>query len=207
MSPSRTIAPIAQTFLQTALLTLGQAAVILKVFDYRFFSIGILFAVTSILLIIVSFYREMDSDRAFSDVYTNRYDGLASSTRAVDAPPPTDTAPSVVSPASRSFSRSQHLSPPSPSPANVDNPQAVSQDVSPSLVADTDPAKPQQTKPIESQSTDQTGAKDIKSDAKVQEIEREFGGPFQTAGGVVLLFGGIVAGMEIALFVLILNVG
>ncbi|KNZ76618.1 hypothetical protein J132_09362, partial [Termitomyces sp. J132] len=56
-------------YTRTAIGNLGSALTILRLFDQRFYRIGILFAVLGTLLMILSFLRARHSDHDFDDIW------------------------------------------------------------------------------------------------------------------------------------------
>lgn len=119
---------------RTALLMLGQGAVVLKVFDKRFFSsefsvctaqvvrapdhppitpsltsfsqVGILYAAVSILLLVICEIRRKQSNRSFSDAYPDRYDGEAT-LHPTPPSPPVHNAPAASDPSESPVPTSQ----------------------------------------------------------------------------------------------------
>ncbi|CAE6417891.1 unnamed protein product [Rhizoctonia solani] len=78
-------------YARTALGNLGYSAVVLKLFDRRFYRIGLLYVILAVLLFIVSIVRRKHSRHDFSDLHAShgRFDGHHA-TRSEDGqnPPP-----------------------------------------------------------------------------------------------------------------------
>ncbi|CUA77965.1 hypothetical protein RSOLAG22IIIB_12945 [Rhizoctonia solani] len=64
-------------YARTALGNLGYSAVVLKLFDKRFYRIGLLYVILAVLLFIVSIVRRKHSRHDFSDLHAShgRFDG------------------------------------------------------------------------------------------------------------------------------------
>jgi len=64
-------------YARTALGNLGYSAVVLKLFDKRFYRIGLLYVILAVLLFILSIVRRRHSRHDFSDIYADsgRFDG------------------------------------------------------------------------------------------------------------------------------------
>ncbi|KDQ55947.1 hypothetical protein JAAARDRAFT_36726 [Jaapia argillacea MUCL 33604] len=120
---------------RTALGNLGYSIAILRLFDHRFYRIGLLYAILSGLLVVISFFRARTSRHDFADKYINRF------SQNKEAP---------FTQHSRLYRR----------------------------------ARP----------------------TVGQENTRVFGRPFITAGWIVVAVAGVVAVMEIGLFILVLRV-
>ncbi|KAL1708739.1 hypothetical protein EV121DRAFT_254062 [Schizophyllum commune] len=60
---------------RSALSALGYSLTILRLFDHRFYKIGILFAVFGVLMFFLSFYRSKHSKHDFADHDYTRYEG------------------------------------------------------------------------------------------------------------------------------------
>ncbi|QRV84068.1 hypothetical protein RhiJN_26129 [Ceratobasidium sp. AG-Ba] len=67
-------------YARTALGNLGYSAVVLKLFDKRFYRIGLLYVILAVLLFILSVIRRRHSRHDFSDYYADcgRFDGVHS---------------------------------------------------------------------------------------------------------------------------------
>ncbi|TFK48263.1 hypothetical protein OE88DRAFT_1737954 [Heliocybe sulcata] len=124
---------------RTALGNLGYALAVLKLFDRRFYRIGLLYTVLSGLLLVISFMRARHSRHDFADNHMDYVDWAELSNNSDEA--------------SRSASRRHYA-----------------------IVT------------------------------RGQENKRVYGRPFVTAGWIVLAVAGVVAAVEIGLFVLVLQI-
>jgi hypothetical protein len=172
--------------------------------------------VTSVLLILVSFRRERWSDRSFSDRYGKRWDGDEERddhepddrTRAGEIdqgiPSPPATAPTLDEPSNRqtmvkatdSSSSPSYLHPPTIR-SRSSSPTRPSQDTTnttTSVTSSTFLNRPLVEPPSSGQPTAQEAndppATAAAAAAASKASERFFGADFETAGGIVLLFGG-----------------
>ncbi|KAG8699769.1 hypothetical protein FRC12_017797 [Ceratobasidium sp. 428] len=80
-------------YARTALGNLGYSAVVLRLFDKRFYRIGLMYIILAVLLFLISVIRRRHSRHDFSDYYADhgRFDGEHAPT----------SAPEVGAPASR----------------------------------------------------------------------------------------------------------
>ncbi|TRM66146.1 hypothetical protein BD626DRAFT_453393 [Schizophyllum amplum] len=66
---------------RSALGSLGYSLTILRLFDHRFYKIGLLFAVFGVLMFCLSFYRSKHSKHDFADHDYNKYAGQTIETK------------------------------------------------------------------------------------------------------------------------------
>ncbi|KAL7412160.1 hypothetical protein BDY24DRAFT_110589 [Mrakia frigida] len=195
---------------RTALVNLGYGAIVLKVFDRRFFSIGILYTVLSLLLIFISLHRRKESNHSFSDDFPHRWDG-ESGHPSTSAPPqpPSSTEPTLPPPNDALTNLEGHLS-------TLPVPIYLSNVTSEPPTTDSPPFSPSSSSPRDATPTTTTtttgGPLASPPTSKVESgnnptdpTRRTFGAPFITAGGMVVFFSLAVGLMEIALFVLVMR--
>ncbi|CED82728.1 hypothetical protein [Phaffia rhodozyma] len=193
---------------RTALVNLGYGAVVLKVFDRRFLSIGLLYTTLSIVLIIVAVHRGRQSNKSFSDKFPHRYDGETLDASQVLVPteepsPITHQIPSVITDAIPVLSPEPFSDPDtSRTPTPVGTPPGMSSQTLTRPLLSGRQSRGGFFKDADSSDAAQNAQQ---TRQKLDQQKRVFGAPFVTAGGAVLLFSSLVCGMEIALFVLIMK--
>ncbi|ESK93333.1 hypothetical protein Moror_14539, partial [Moniliophthora roreri MCA 2997] len=80
-------------YARTALGNIGYSLTILKLFDRRFYKIGLLFAILALLLFILSFFRDRHSRHDFADPRDEQIEDDASAIRIDDAASSRDASP------------------------------------------------------------------------------------------------------------------
>ncbi|KAF9018562.1 hypothetical protein BDZ89DRAFT_1073796 [Hymenopellis radicata] len=181
---------------RTALGNLGYSLTILRLFDRRFYKIGLLFAILSGLLFLLAFIRSRHSHHDFADQLED-----------ASSPPATDALPEPE-PGQNASSNEEEG-------GGEDSDEGTRQ-------GDAEEQEGVEGRPNESsEAADEPHPEWVKSHRNVfkrprqynniistagQENTRVFGRPFITAGWIVVGVTGVVAAVEIGLLVLIFKV-